>query len=64
MLFSERHNYRKVREAIQIEVIDELARNRIWTIYHKYIFRSYRNDFDRGSRRVRGSNLERLIELI
>lgn len=38
MRFSERHGYKKVREIVQIESIDELLKNSLWSILKAHIW--------------------------
>jgi hypothetical protein len=65
MLFSRRNKYKKARDSIQIESLDELARNRLWTAYTELVFVQYNSHAPAwAGTPVRGSNLERLVALL
>ena len=38
MLFSERYGYKKIREAFQIESLDEVTRTQLWNAYYSMIY--------------------------
>lgn len=66
MLFSRRNKYKKARDSIQVEALDELARNRLWTVYNELLFREYnpRSASCYPRMRVRGSNLELFVSQV
>ena len=66
MLFSNRNKFKAARDSIQIEFIDEQARNRIWSLYTEMVFSKFDSQslFLYERNRVRGSNFEPLIIMI
>ena len=38
MRFSERHGYKKVRESIQLESVDEALRNALWSVLKIHVW--------------------------
>ena len=58
MRFSERHKYKKVREIIQFESIDEPLKNALWSLLEIYVWRFVDNSGIYGMRYLSSSGNE------
>lgn len=60
MLFSRRNKFKKARDSVQLESLDEITRNHLWSAYNELVFRQYEPESRYGGH-VRGSNLEGFV---